>query len=177
MEYTVDGILQTRILEWVAIPFSRKSSQSRDQTQVSHLQADSLPFEPPGKPKNTGVDSQSLLQWNFLTQEWNQDLLQCRQLPYQLSYPGSPYYLLKESESRSVVSDSLQPHGLYSPWNSLGQNPEWVVSPFSSRSPQPRNRTRVSCIGGRFCTNWAIREELKKKNPQYLEHNSSESLE
>ena len=27
-----------------------------------------------------------------------------------------------ESESRSVVSDSLQPHGLYSPWNSLGQN-------------------------------------------------------
>ena len=28
----------------------------------------------------------------------------------------------KESESRSVVSDSLQPHGLYSPWNSPGQN-------------------------------------------------------
>ena len=27
-----------------------------------------------------------------------------------------------ESESRSVVSASLQPHGLYSPWNSLGQN-------------------------------------------------------
>ena len=26
------------------------------------------------------------------------------------------------SESRSVVSDSLRPHGLYSPWNSLGQN-------------------------------------------------------
>ena len=29
---------------------------------------------------------------------------------------------MSESESRSVVSDSLQPHGLYSPWNSLGQN-------------------------------------------------------
>ena len=29
---------------------------------------------------------------------------------------------LKESESRSVVSDSLRPHGLYSPWNSPGQN-------------------------------------------------------
>ena len=28
----------------------------------------------------------------------------------------------KESESRSVESDSLQPHGLYSPWNSPGQN-------------------------------------------------------
>ena len=32
----VNGILQARILEWVAIPFSRGSSQPRDQTQVSH---------------------------------------------------------------------------------------------------------------------------------------------
>ena len=32
---TVHGILQTRILEWVAIPFSRRSSQLRDGTQVS----------------------------------------------------------------------------------------------------------------------------------------------
>ena len=35
--YTVHGILQARILEWVAIPFSRGSSQPRDQTQVSHI--------------------------------------------------------------------------------------------------------------------------------------------
>ena len=35
MDYTVHGILQTRILEWVAVPFSRGSSQPRDQTQVS----------------------------------------------------------------------------------------------------------------------------------------------
>ena len=35
MDHTVDGILQARILEWVAIPFSRGSSQRRDQTQVS----------------------------------------------------------------------------------------------------------------------------------------------
>ena len=32
---SVHGILQARILEWVAIPFSRRSSQSRDQTWVS----------------------------------------------------------------------------------------------------------------------------------------------
>ena len=31
----VHGILQARILEWVALPFSRESSQPRDQTQVS----------------------------------------------------------------------------------------------------------------------------------------------
>ena len=35
MDYIVHGILQTRILEWVIFPFSRESSQPRDQTQVS----------------------------------------------------------------------------------------------------------------------------------------------
>ena len=35
MDYTVHGILQARILEWVAFPFSRESSQPRDQTQSS----------------------------------------------------------------------------------------------------------------------------------------------
>ena len=37
MDYTVHGILQARILEWVAFPFSRGSSQPRDRTQVSHI--------------------------------------------------------------------------------------------------------------------------------------------
>ena len=37
MDYRVHGILQARILEWVAVPFSRGSSQPRDQTQVSHI--------------------------------------------------------------------------------------------------------------------------------------------
>ena len=35
MDYTVHGTLQARILEWVAFPFSRGSSQARDWTQVS----------------------------------------------------------------------------------------------------------------------------------------------
>ena len=37
MDYTDDGILQARILEWGAFPFSRGSSQPRDWTQVSHI--------------------------------------------------------------------------------------------------------------------------------------------
>ena len=37
MGYTVYGILQARILEWVAFPFSRGSSQPRYLTQVSHI--------------------------------------------------------------------------------------------------------------------------------------------
>ena len=37
MDYTVHGILQARILEWVAFIFSRVSSQPRDRTQVSRI--------------------------------------------------------------------------------------------------------------------------------------------
>ena len=36
-DYTVHGILQARILEWIAAPFSRRFSQSRARTQVSHI--------------------------------------------------------------------------------------------------------------------------------------------
>ena len=106
-----------------------------------------------------------------------------------------------ESESHSVMSDSLRPHGLYSPWNSPGQNTgvgshsflqgifptqgsnpgllhcrwilyqlshrghprilKWVAYLFSSGSSWPRNWTGVSCITGRFFTNWTIREAWK----------------
>ena len=37
MDYIHRGILQARILEWVAFPFSRRSSQLRDRTQVSRI--------------------------------------------------------------------------------------------------------------------------------------------
>ena len=53
------------------------------------LQADSLPFEPPGKPKNPGVGSLSLLQGVFPTQESNRGLLNCRWILYQLNHKES----------------------------------------------------------------------------------------
>ena len=46
MDCTVHGILQARILEWVAVPFSRGSSQPRERTQISLIAGDSLPAEP-----------------------------------------------------------------------------------------------------------------------------------
>jgi len=82
--------LQGRILEWVAILSSRGSSKPRSLT----LQADSLLSEPPGKSKNTGVGSLSLLQGIFPTQESNQGLRHCRWIFYQLSYQGSPMKVL-----------------------------------------------------------------------------------
>ena len=55
----------------------------------------------------------SILQGIFLIQ----GLPHCRQILYHLSHQGRP-----ESESCSVMSDSLRPRGLYSPWNFPGQN-------------------------------------------------------
>ena len=52
-------------------------------------QTDSLPAEPPGKPKITGVGSLSLLQQIFPTQESNWGLLHCRWLLYQAGYQGT----------------------------------------------------------------------------------------
>ena len=78
--------------------------------------------------QNTGVGSLSLLQGTFPTKGSNPGLLHCRWILYQLSHRGRPRIL------------------------------EWVAYPFSRESSWPRNRTGVSCIVGRFFTNWAIRE-------------------
>ena len=73
------------------------------------LQEDSLPAEPQGNPKNTGVGSPSLLQWVFLTQESNQGLLHCRQILYQLSLLLRKKFLSKYycSSTKHLVTQKL----------------------------------------------------------------------
>ena len=61
----------------------------------------------------------------------------------------------RESIRYSVVSDSFQPHGLNLPGSSVhgilqARILEWVAIPFSRGSSQPRDRTWVSYIAGRF---------------------------
>ena len=58
-----------------------------------------------------------------------------------------------ESESRSIVSDYLQSHGLYSPRNSPGQN----TGAGSFSLLQGIFPTQVSCLASRFFTSWATR--------------------
>jgi len=53
---SVNGILQARILEWVAISFSRGSSQPRDQTHVSCTVGGFFTSVPPGKPLKVQMD-------------------------------------------------------------------------------------------------------------------------
>ena len=50
MDFTVHGILQARILEWGAFPFSRDLSNLGIKPRSPSLQVDSLTAEPPGKP-------------------------------------------------------------------------------------------------------------------------------
>ena len=107
---TVHGILQARILEWVAFPFSRGSSQPGEHCRRSLYQ-----LSHKGSPR--------ILEWAAIPSpedlsdpgiKLGSPTLQADSLS---SYQGSP-----ESESCSVVSDSLLPHGLSSPWSSPGQN-------------------------------------------------------
>ena len=80
MDYTVHGILQAIILVWVSHSLLQGIFPTQGKTpgiepRSPSLQADSLPAEPQGKPKNTEVGSISLLQWIFLTQELNRGLM------------------------------------------------------------------------------------------------------
>ena len=96
MDFTVHRILQARTLEWVVFPFSRGFSQPRDRTQVSRIAGSSLyQLSHKGSPRileyeYSNINSLSLLQSIFLTQELNRGLLHCRWILYQLSYLSSP---------------------------------------------------------------------------------------
>ena len=83
MDYTVHGILQARILEWVAFPFSRCSSQH-------HIAGGFFTSWATKEDQEYGVGSLFLLQQIFLTQESKQGLLHCRRILYQLSYQETP---------------------------------------------------------------------------------------
>ena len=67
MDHTVHGILQARILEWIAFPFSRGSSQPRDQTQVSHVTGRFYQLSHKGSP----LDFKTILENYGNQNSWN----------------------------------------------------------------------------------------------------------
>ena len=88
---SVHGILQARILEWVAMLSSRDLPNPGIKPRSPALQAGSLPSEPPGKPKNTWVGSLPLLQgilWDPGI-ELGSPAFQAGSLPAEL--PGNPH--------------------------------------------------------------------------------------
>ena len=138
------------------------------------MQVDSLPAEPPGKPKNTAVRILNLLQRIFPTQELNYSLLHCRRILYQLSYQGSPVHRVRPE---ILPLSSIPPFLSHCTYSEVAQscltvcNPvdfslprssvhrifqarvlKWVAISFFRGSSQPRGQTRVSCIVGRHFT-------------------------
>ena len=90
------------MLEWVAMPSSRDFPHPGIKPKSPALQADSLPSEPPGKPKNTRVGGLSLLQGIVPIQVLTQGLLHCRQILYQLSSWGRPSLKLSEVKGKAI---------------------------------------------------------------------------
>ena len=99
---------------WSGQPFSPPGDIPNPGTEPRSptLQVDSLPAEPQGKPKNTGVDSLSLLQRIFPIQESDWGLLHCRWILYQLSHKGSPKHPELLLNDRHLISPPLLWHKL-----------------------------------------------------------------
>ena len=152
------GILQARILEWVAISFSRDPPNPGIKPRSPLLQADSLLSEPPGKTMNNGVSSLSLLQGIFPTQVSNQGLLHCRRILYHLSYHGSPP-ASKDPLSSSFLASSFQ---YCSGFSSLQE--EGSQSPQSSTVLQDTQALNLysSSIIGRLLVIHACRQKYIK---------------
>ena len=101
-DYTIHGILQARILEWIAFLFSRGSSQLGIEPRSPTWQANSLQAEPQGKPKNTGVGSLLLLQGIFPTHESNWGLLALQADFLTAELPGKPKVAIPYPKNSSL---------------------------------------------------------------------------
>ena len=92
------------------------------------------------------------------------------------------YIEVKWGESCSVVSDSLRPMDYIVQGILQARILEWVAFPFSRGPFQPRDRTQVSHIAGKFFTSWATREaqlytlRLSKKETQHIMQTQSITL-
>ena len=82
MDYAVQN---TGVVSHCLLQFPTQGANPADS-----LQADSLPAEPQGKPKNTAMGSLTLLPTDLPYPEIELGSLHCRQICYQLSYQGSP---------------------------------------------------------------------------------------
>ena len=100
------------------------------------LQVDSLPSEPPGKPKNTWVGSLSLFQGIFPAQKWKRGLLHCRWILYQLSYQGGfvkAVYKWSTGFAQKMFSNPVESQKLLNFW---GHKPQEYIM-YSSQYFHP----------------------------------------
>ena len=171
MDHTVHGILQARILEWVAFPFSRGSSWPRDQTSVSCFAGGFLS----GKPEETKRNLFSSVQ--LLSHVWLCDPM-----------PGFPvlHQLLKLAQTHvHWVGDAIQPSSTLSspspPAFNLSQHQglcQWVSPSYQvakvlefqdfSISPSNKNSGLIS-----FTMDWLDLLEVQGTLKSLLQHGST----
>ena len=77
---------------------------------------------------------------------------------------SSSFHCFCESESHSVVSDSLRPHGLYSPWNSPGQNTGVAISLIQGIFPAQGSNPNL------LHSRWILYQLSRKGSPLLLYH-------
>ena len=127
---SLHGILQARILEWVAISFYRGSSQPRDSTCVSCIA---------GRFFTIWVTGETLIHNMKLHIKYNLMHYLCMKVKVAQSHPT-----LRDPPDCTV-------HGILQ-----ARILEWVAFPFRGSS-QPKDQTQVSCIAGGFFISWAAR--------------------
>ena len=155
------GILQARIQEWVAMPSSRGSSQTQDQTQVSHIAGTFFTIWATREPKNTGVGNLSLLQGIFPNQESNWGLLHCRWILYQLGYQGSPILFLPTSKNCLFSSSVLD----------LVMLVDWMVKWYEQKLGRWAGRSECEVTKTQYLRSWVIEKDL---GPELEKHFSKE---
>ena len=159
------GISQARILEWVAISFFNDRFHQRLKNGRLDLRKFYI-------QKGSMVSSCLTCISSYYSAY--EDIKNIISSFFSFLNKMSVSFSTKESESEScsVVYDSLWPHGLV---HRILQARilEWVAFPFSKESSQPRDRTQVSRIAWGFFTSWVARKTLSTKllalKNQYLE--------
>ena len=112
-DFSVRGILQARILEWAAIPFSRRSSWPSDQSLVSCIAGRFFTIWATGKSKK-GLD---LDHHRGVVTHLEPNILDC-----EVKWTLGSIERIEVKVKVTQLCLTLLPHGLYSPWNSPGQN-------------------------------------------------------
>ena len=113
VDYTVHGIPQARIPEWVAFPFSRGSSQPRDRIQVSYITggfftswATREALEARGTPNNDWVFSESQVEWGLRSRIiwWCRGYWYSWSIHFLLLQKQNPWFLSMATPKKDCIS-------------------------------------------------------------------------
>ena len=180
------GILQVRILEWVAISFSRRSSQPRDWTRIPHTAGGFFTVWTTREAQEYWSVCVCVCVWNhfshvqLFTTLWT---IVC-QAPLSMGFSRQEYWSgFPFSSPGDLPNPGIEPSFLTSPalvgvsFTTLAPpghqgspSPlEWVAVPFCRGSSQSRDQTRVSFTAGIFFASWTTRDCSQDKAYQIVE--------